>query len=85
MNRSNTFRLNDELGVGTWRQATHSGAARDWPPAGSLRRAGQHWRDLVEWDVEHVVQHEGQPLGGTKRVEHDLQGQSGRIDQAATT
>ena len=38
--------------------------------------AAEDRADLVEWHREDVVQHEREAFGGSKRVEHDLQGRS---------
>ena len=38
-------------------------------------------RDLVERHGEHVVQHEGDALGGRQRVEHDQQGEADGVGQ----
>ena len=49
-------------------------------PAGELPRRGRsaiHDRgDLVEGDIEHVVEHERQPLGRSQRVEYHLKRQT---------
>jgi hypothetical protein len=51
--------------------------------AGELPRRGwgaiDNWRDLFEWHGEHVVQDEGQPLGGGRPLQDDEQGQADRI------
>ena len=52
-------------------------------PAGELsRRLGRpidHRRDLVERQLEHVMEDEGEPFGGGQRVEHDEKGQPDRV------
>ena len=55
------------------------GPARELPRR--LGRAFEDLADLVERHREHVVQHEGDPLGRTERVEHDQQRGSDRLGQ----
>jgi hypothetical protein len=45
------------------------------------RRAIDDRRDLVERDPEHVVPHEGEPLGRRQRLEHHEQGQTDRVGE----
>ena len=47
------------------------------PRSGSARRG----RDLVEGDGEHVVQHEGEPLGGRQCFEYHEQRETDRVGQ----
>ena len=53
--------------------------------AGELTRGGggavDHRPDLVERHGEHVVQDEGQPLGGGERLEHDQQREPDRVGE----
>ena len=44
-----------------------------------IRRPLEDLRDLVERYSEHVVQHEGEPLGGRQRLQHDKQRNSDRV------
>ena len=46
-----------------------------------IGRAADHRGDVVEGHVEHVMHHEGQPLGRRQGVEHDLEGQSHGVGQ----
>jgi len=43
------------------------------------RGSPQDGDDLVEGHVEHVVQHEGEPLGGSQRFEYHQQRGTDRI------
>ena len=52
-------------------------AARELP--GRARGASQDRRDLVEGQVEHVVQHEGHPLGRRQRVEDHEERETDRV------
>ena len=63
--------LTAEVGVGPRRRAAHAppGAARQLPRG--LGCAVDDRRDLVEGNGEHVVQHEGEPLGRRQRLEDD--------------
>ena len=54
-------------------------AARQLPRR--LRGALEDRRDVVEGHGEHVVQHEGQPLGGAQRVEHDEHREPDRVGE----
>jgi len=54
-----------------------AGAARELPRR--LRAAVDDLGDLVERDREHVVEDEGEPLGGRQRLEHDEQRESDRV------
>ena len=53
--------------------------------AGELARGGRgavdQRADLVEGHGEHVVQDEGEPLGGRERLEHDQQGEPDRVGE----
>ena len=64
-------------GLGALDPAT--GSARQLPRC--LRSAAHHGPDLVEGQVEHVVEHEGQALWGREGVEHDLEGEADRVGQ----
>jgi hypothetical protein len=44
-------------------------------------RPPEHLRHLGERHREHVVQDEGEPLGGRERVEHDQQRQADRVGE----
>jgi hypothetical protein len=55
------------------------GAAGELPRCG--RRAVHDWRDLVKGHGEHVMQHEGQPLGRLQRFQHHQQRETNRVGQ----
>ena len=74
--------LTGEIGVGS----RYLGAFDAAPgPAGELprRRRGStdHRRDLLEGQLEHVVEHEREPLRRGQGVEHDEQGEPDRVGQ----
>ena len=73
--------LAGEVGAGSLSRSLHpaAGAAGELPGCG--RRATHDGGDLVEGDGEHVVQHEGEPLGGSQRFEHDEQRETDRVGQ----
>ena len=75
------FSLTGEIAVGHRGRSLHSaaGAARELPCRG--RGASHDRSDLVERQVEQVVQHERDPLGGSQRFEHNEQRQSDRVGQ----
>src|SRR5712692_5960793 len=54
-------------------------------PAGELScccgRSSDHGGDLIEGQLEHVVEHEGQPLVGGEGIEDNEQGETDRIGQ----
>lgn len=69
-------------GVDVWRgRATDaaSGAARELSRRD--RRAADDGRDLFEREIEHVMQHEGDPLRRREGIQHDQQGRSDGIGQ----
>ena len=70
-----------EVGIGRGRRAAHAPARA----AGELARGGgravDDRGDLVERHAEHVVQHEGEALGGGERVEDDEQREPDRVGQ----
>jgi hypothetical protein len=54
-------------------------AARELPCRG--RGASHDGDDLVEGQVEHIVQHERDPLGGTQRFEYHEQRETDRVGE----
>ena len=44
--------------------------------AGGCRGAPNDRSDLIEGQIEHIVQHERDPLGGREGFEHDEQGEA---------
>ena len=74
--------LTREIGVGRrYVGALHAASG----PAGELprRRGGptDHRGDLLERQLEHVMEHERQPLGRGQGVEHDEERQADRVGQ----
>jgi hypothetical protein len=53
------------------------GATRELPDRG--RRLADDPCDLLESNAERVVQHEGEPLGGVQRFQHDEQREADRL------
>ena len=70
-----------EVGVGHGRVALHPAPGPAGQLAGGVRGAADHRGDVVEGHGEHVVEHEGQPLGRRQRVEHDEEGEADRVGQ----
>jgi hypothetical protein len=70
-----------EVGVGERGRCLHpaAGAARELPRRGW--GALDDRRDLIEWHGEDVVEDEGEPLGGSERVEDDEQRQPDRVGE----
>lgn len=70
-----------EVRVGSRSLATYPATCS----AGELPRGGRaaldQRRDLVEGQGEHVVQHEGEPLGGRQHFQHHHQRESDRIGE----
>ena len=56
------------------------GSRAAWPRSGTTL---DHRRDRLERHGEHVVQHEGEPLGRRQRVEHHQQRQPGSASNAS--
>ena len=56
-----------------------AGAAGKLPRG--VGRAPDDGSDLVEGHGEHVVQHEGEPLGGSQGLQNDQQRQTDRVGQ----
>ena len=56
-----------------------AGPAGELP--GRLGRASDHGGDLVERQVEHVVEHEGEALRRPQGVDHDLEGEADRVGE----
>ncbi len=56
-----------------------AGAAGELPRG--VGRAPHDGSDLVEGHGEHVVQHEGEPLGGSQGLQHHQQRQTDRVGQ----
>ena len=51
--------------------------ARELP--GGCRGSIDHGGDLLEWQIEHVMQNEGQPLSGSQGIEYDQERQADRV------
>ena len=73
--------LAGQVGVGRGRGALHPAPGPAGELAGRVRGAADDRGDLVEGHGEHVVQHEGEPLGRRQRVEHDEQREADRVGQ----
>ena len=56
-----------------------AGAAGQLPRG--VGRAPHDGSDLIEGHGEHVVQHEGQPLGGSQGLQHHQQRETDRVGQ----
>ena len=72
-NASTTSRSTHEIDVGHAGRALHAAPGSTRELARRIGRPADDVGDLVEWHREHVVQHERNPLGGCKQVEHDEQ------------
>jgi hypothetical protein len=46
-----------------------------------IRCSADHGSDLIEWQLEHVVEYKGQPLGGCEGVEHDLESEADGVGE----
>jgi len=75
------FPLASEISIGNCGRTLHPAtcAARELPCRG--RGAPHDGSDLVEGHGEHVVQDEGEPLGGSQRFEHHEQRGTDRVGQ----
>ena len=76
-----TSRWRPRSGSGDGRRAAHAPARAAGELARGRGRAVDDRGDLVERHAEHVVQHEGEALGGGQRVEDDEQGEPDRVGQ----
>ena len=68
-----------EARLGVQRRALHTAASSARELTRGVGRAVEDGGDLVEWDAEHVVEHEGEPLARRQRLEHDEQRQADRV------
>ena len=66
--------------VGVWDVGAFDPApcpARQLP--GRSRGSTDHGGDLLEWQLEHVVENEGQALSGSQGIEYDQESQADRV------
>jgi hypothetical protein len=49
--------------------------------SGRSRGPAHHGGDLLEWQLEHVMENEGQALSGSQSIQYDQESQADRIGQ----
>ena len=74
-----------EISIRRRRRSLHAaaGAAGELPRRGG--RAADDRRDLLEGDGEHIVQHEGEPLGRRQRFQHHQQRRTDGVRHLASS
>jgi hypothetical protein len=75
------FSLAGEVGIGNRGRCLRSAARAACEPACRSRGTAHDGGDLVERRVEHVRQHERDPLGGSQRFEDHEQRETDRVGQ----